>query len=326
MVAVVHLAGPAAWADPPGPTHYQSSVTSIRFADGDAGVTGIDVEIIGGDSYFVVRVEPGVRLEVPGYDAEPYLRFREDGTIEVNERSPAHWLNDARYGGADVEVPVDADPDAPPLWRVVGDGGEYAWHDHRIHFMSPQLPRHIDPAAGTEQHVMDWRIPMRVDGQDALVEGQLAWRPSEGVATPVIMMLVALAGTAVLVARRVTGPGVLLGVGAATALVVGTSFVTGLPLGADGDPALPGLPLAAAAVGAAGGLLRRTRARTGASVLAIAGVPLLVWSIALSGALYRPIVPSALPPVLVQAGIAIGAAAGVGVLVTGFLVARSASD
>lgn len=328
MVAIMHVVAVPAWADPPGPTHYQSSVISISVdgSDGAAAATGVEFSIVGGDAYFVARVAPGVRLDVPGYDGEPYLRFSEDGTVEVNERSPAHWLNDARYGAADANVPVDADPDAPPLWRTVGDDGEYAWHDHRIHFMSPQLPRHVDSAAGTEQHVMDWQIPMRIDQRDVVVEGELVWHPSPGVGSAIAIVLVALGGAGLLVARRLAGAGVLVAAGSAGAFVVGTSFAFGLPSGADADPALPGLPVVAAVLGVAGLLLGRTRARVGETMLAIAGVPLIVWSVALSGALYRPIVPSALPTILVQAGVALGWAAGVGALVAGAIAARRMSD
>ena len=53
----------------------------------------------------------------------------------VNERSPSRWVNDDRYGLA--TPPADATADAPPEWVEVANGGRYAWHDHRIHWMTP---------------------------------------------------------------------------------------------------------------------------------------------------------------------------------------------
>jgi hypothetical protein len=45
----------------------------------------------------------GKPILVPGYDGEPYLRFTADAVYR-NERSPATYLNEDRYGG--VELPA----------------------------------------------------------------------------------------------------------------------------------------------------------------------------------------------------------------------------
>ncbi|MEX0952281.1 MAG: hypothetical protein WDZ26_00455, partial [Nitriliruptoraceae bacterium] len=100
-----------AHADAAGPTHHRSTVTAVTAEDG--GAVPIEVEVIGGDAFLVLRSHPGVTVEVPGYEDEPYLRIGADGVIEVNERSPALWLNEERYGAS---LPAGVDADAPPRW------------------------------------------------------------------------------------------------------------------------------------------------------------------------------------------------------------------
>lgn len=114
----------ASLADPAGPTHYDSVVTEVVRTDGQP--VNIEVEVLGGDAFVVMRVTPGRRVEVPRYDDEPYLCFNEDGTVEINQRSPSRWLNDARYGAQEVDIPPHADADAGPQWQPVADGGQYA--------------------------------------------------------------------------------------------------------------------------------------------------------------------------------------------------------
>ena len=90
------LAAPA-FADPPGPTDYQSEVRSV-----EPETPTIDVGIIGGDSFFEMRVDPGVEAIVVGYQAEDYLWFRPDGVVLENQNSPATYLNANRYGNDGV--------------------------------------------------------------------------------------------------------------------------------------------------------------------------------------------------------------------------------
>ncbi len=57
--------------------------------------------VVGGDSFLEVSVDEGHEVLVPGYQGEPYLRFRADGTVERNRNSPATYLNDSRQGDVD---------------------------------------------------------------------------------------------------------------------------------------------------------------------------------------------------------------------------------
>jgi hypothetical protein len=133
---------------------------------------GVDASVLNFDDTLELDVREGTEVTVLGYEDEPYLRFLADGTVLVNERSPAAYLNDDRY--ADVEVPGDADPDAAPRWQEAAAQGRYGWHDHRIHYMARNTPPQVDDES-VETHVFDWRVPIVVGGQREAVTGSLTW-------------------------------------------------------------------------------------------------------------------------------------------------------
>lgn len=312
-VACLLVAAPA-FADPPGPTHYQSTITGVTNLDGEP--VDLDLEVVGGDSYLVVRAPAGTSIEVPGYDGEPYIRIDADGAVHVNERSPARWLNDARYGAMDVEVPASADSGAAPSWVVAASsGGEYAWHDHRIHFMSPTLPSSVDPAAGTPQPVMDWEVPLVVDGEPVVITGELAWLPGPSPVLPVGAAVLAVAALAALVVRRPDAVVALIAGGIVITGAVGLSMSLGLPAGSDTEPALLVLP-AMAAVALLGGIaLHRRGDRRGAWLRDAAGLPIGVWAVLLIGTLTRPVAPGPLPVGALRLVVALTLGIGVAALV-----------
>jgi hypothetical protein len=92
-----------------GARGFTSTVTSIQPA-----MPGIDVSILDSDDRVALRNRTGETIVVPGYDGEPYLRFTPDAVYR-NERSPATYLNDERYGT--VDVPARADAKAAPEWK-----------------------------------------------------------------------------------------------------------------------------------------------------------------------------------------------------------------
>jgi hypothetical protein len=316
---------PAA-ADPAGPTHYDSRVTGVEAEHGDPGDVSARFEVLGGDAFLVVRADPGTVVEVPGYEGEPYVRIGADGTVEVNQRAPSRWINDERYETSAEGAPGDVAVDAPPRWEVVGSDGEYAWHDHRIHWMAPSLPRQVDPAAGTAQPVQDWAVPVVVDGQPVTVAGELVWVPGPSPLVPALLVLAAVAVAAVLAWRGAGAVPVAVAGAAVLALAAGASSVLGLPTGADGDPFLVVLPVLALAIAGAGLVVARRDARApadgspergaggdrvrGPLIGAAAGLPLLVWAVLLAGALLRPLVPSPWPVGAVRVVVAVVAAAG----------------
>lgn len=262
-----------AFADPPGPTNYRSEVTGVTGA-----ADGVSARIYGGDSFLELTVAEGTGVIVPGYrEGELYLRFDPDGAVFVNQRSEAHYLNQARYGEAEVDVPDVADVNAPPDWvRVAGDG-TYAWHDHRIHWMGFSPPPQIDTSADEVQPVLEWEIPIEVDDQPATIRGDLVWIPPVSPALPIAMVAVALAATVAAGVRSLLGgTTVAVALGAAAGVVAGGAQNVGVPAGAESQPLLVILPAVGAGVVGLAWLLRERSVEVRTAVTGLAGVPLIV--------------------------------------------------
>jgi len=139
-------------------------------------IPGLSIEVLNYDDRLLLVNRSGKTAFVRGYDDEPYLRIRSGGAVEVNKRSPTYYLNEDRF--AQVDVPAQADEKAPPRWEVVGSSGRYEWHDHRIHWMSKDLPPQVkDEDKATK--IFDWNVPLVVGAQRGSVAGTLTWEPSD---------------------------------------------------------------------------------------------------------------------------------------------------
>jgi hypothetical protein len=168
-LALAALALPATALAHEGNPNYRSEVTGSTPA--------INARVLNFDDQLQIAVEPGHEAIVLGYEDEPYVRVGDDGTVEVNRRSPTTYLNEDRF--AEVEVPDSADAEAPPQWEPVAAQGRYAWHDHRIHYMARDLPPQVSDES-VETKVFDWMVPVEVDGELSAIEGTLTWVPDEG--------------------------------------------------------------------------------------------------------------------------------------------------
>lgn len=246
---LVVVAAPAV-ADPALPSNYESRLVD---ADVDARIV---VDVQGGDSFFVLEVEPGTEVLVPGYDSdedysdweelEVYLRVLPDGTVELNRNSEAYYANEDRYGS---EPPPGVGADAVPDWETVANDGRVAWHDHRIHWMSPVPPPSVDTAAGGR--VADYAVPLVVDGELVVAEGTLDYVPERSWLLVGLLAVVGLVAGGLLT-RRDRRLGALL-------LLLGGGVVVGLLVAAEAGRA-PGFeiatpPIALAGVGAVAPLL-----------------------------------------------------------------------
>lgn len=299
------LLAPGANADPAVPTNYRSVVT-------DGVPEGLQARVSGGDAFLVLEVPRGTEVQVPGYEEEEqFLRWLPDGRVEVNTNSQAFYVSEERYG---TVAPPGAGPEAEPAWEQVSSDGTFAWHDHRIHWMSPALPQQVDPGAGDEQEVFTWAVPMVVDGTEVAVEGHLAWVPDT---TPVLpaVALVVVGALAVLAVRRGLVPtaAVAAAVGGGTAAVL-LLAEQGLATGA--EVALPPLvapvvgalaPLAAAFVPGRPDNQRRGLVVLGGAALAAVGVLGVPW-------LTAPELPVDLAAPLVRAVFAACLGAGLGLV------------
>ncbi len=199
-------------ASPPNPTqesgnpindqgssyHYRTYITRVV-----PSVPGLTLHVLEFADRLIVLNHTGRTVTVYGYQKEPYARVLANGTVEVNLDSPAYYLNQSFYG--DVTVPASASPGATPRWSVIDRTGQFEWHDHRIHWMSPLLPPEVTNQAKRTK-VFEWEVPIRVGAQPATIYGQLFWVPEEGTRTPVaaIVALVAivLGGVALVVVVR----------------------------------------------------------------------------------------------------------------------------
>jgi hypothetical protein len=138
-------------------------------------VPGVEWRTYAGGDLIELTNRTDREILVVGYQGEPYLRVGPEGVFE-NRNSPTTFLNADRY--ADVAVPPRADPSAEPAWARVTTGTTVSWHDHRAHWMAPRLPEAIRSEPGTAQRIQEWSIPVRFDGRELEVQGELWWVPS----------------------------------------------------------------------------------------------------------------------------------------------------
>ncbi len=178
--------------------NYRSNITKIV-----PSVHGLSLEVLEFADRLVLTNHTGKTVTVYGYQGEAYARVMADGTVQVNTRSPAYYLNQNFYG--DVNVPSSASPTATPNWTVIDRTGQLEWHDHRIHWMSPAPPPQVKNK-GKRTKIFNWQVPIKVGATSGTVDGQLFWVPEEGTKTPlaaiVALVVVVLAGLAFVFAVR----------------------------------------------------------------------------------------------------------------------------
>jgi hypothetical protein len=176
-----------------GNPNYSSEVKGLA-----RPVPGITIQVLGFDDRMQILDRSGKTVVVYGYNGEPYARILPDGTVQENSRSPAYYLNQDRF--AEVQVPATANPDAPPDWTDVSNGGELTWHDHRMHWMSPTTPAKVKDK-GKRTKIFDYRIPLRIAGRPDAIQGTLYWvgsssgAPIAAIVSLVAVVLLAIAGS-----------------------------------------------------------------------------------------------------------------------------------
>lgn len=280
-------------ADPAGPTPYESTIVDI-----EPDVPGVDLRIVGGDSFLDLTVEPGHEVTVLGYSGEPYLQFDADGTVRENRNSPATYLNEDRY--AATELPPNADADAEPDWRVLDDDGSWAWHDHRTHWMAPAPPLGLGPG----DQVLDEKVDLIVDGVPVTVSVVSTWIPDHsnlpailgGVTGALAVAAVTLARSGRTVSPRPRGRrlhGALLSAASAAALVVGLWHTWSLP----NETAPPMTDWALPLVALIAALLSTVSPASSSGTIAgvAAGVELVVWLVLRRDVLRFPVLPTNAP-------------------------------
>jgi hypothetical protein len=178
--------------------NYRSLITSVS-----PSVPGLSLQVLQFSDRLQLQNHSGRTVTIDGYEGEPYARVQPNGTVEVNKDSPAYYLNQSFYGN--VTVPASASSTAPPKWTLVDRTGQFEWHDHRIHWMSPTLPPQVRDK-GKRTLIFDWHVPIAVGASKGAVAGQLFWTPESSnapVAAIVIGVAILVLGLLlVLVTRR----------------------------------------------------------------------------------------------------------------------------
>ncbi len=318
-VGVVVALAPAgtALADPPGPTDFESSITSITAADDASVPSGFSLTVEGVDAFLLLTVAAGITADVPGYDGEPYLRIDADCSVWQNRLSWSTWYNEDRYGN--VERPAFVDVDAIPDWEQIDDDCSVAWHDHRIHWMDATPPIGAEPG----DVVINALIPLGIDDTaiDVRVISTLMTGPS--LRSALSGLIVGVAGVATVLVfggRRLAAASLMVALASLWAFVIGVVTFAATPPDTGPDPRWWVLPIAAGLVGIAGAWLeRRGQWFWATGALLVAGLMLGVWVWDRRTGLWRALMPSPWPGAVdrvATAGIAvIAVAAVVGALV-----------
>lgn len=181
--------------------NYRSDITSIV-----PSVPGLSLQVLEFADRMLLINHTGRTVTIYGYDGEPYARVLGNGTVEQNLRSTAVYLNTNFY--ADVTPPASAstNPATPPDWQVVDKTGEFEWHDHRIHWMSPQTPPQVKDKAKLTK-IFNWTVPIAVGAQKGAVDGELFWTPESskapvGAFVALAVLLFGSVGLVLIVRRR----------------------------------------------------------------------------------------------------------------------------
>lgn len=208
-------------------TNLQTHLRSVTPA-----VAGLEVKVVESGSRLEVTNKTGKEIIVLGYKDEPYLRIGPDGVFQ-NRLSPATYINKSREGQAPTEAARNAkvgDTD----WEKISSEPLARWHDHRIHWMSPNDPPEARAEPG-KRHVInaEWVVPMKNGAETVSVKGDLIWEPGPS-ALPWYLLIVVLLAAVVLLGRRA---GWASGLAAVTGVLVAIDVfhVLGLGLANAGD-------------------------------------------------------------------------------------------
>ena len=132
--------------------HYRSDVTAVQ-----PSVPGVSLQVLEFADRLLLTNHSGQTVTVDGYQGEPYARVLANGTVELNTRSPAYYLNQNFYG--QVTVPASASPSAAPEWSV-----DRPNRPARMARPSHPLDVADDPSGGHRSSQAD--EDLRLDGAD----------------------------------------------------------------------------------------------------------------------------------------------------------------
>ncbi len=159
---------------------------------------GLSIEVLEFADRLLLRNRTGKTVTIYGYEGEPYARVLANGTAEQNVRCAGdvseHELLRRRRSSRRSRPPPRT-----PKWEVVDRTGEFEWHDHRIHWMSPVAPAQVKDKS-RRTLIFDWQVPIAVGASKGAIDGQLFWTPESSkapLAVIVIGAVIVVGGAAV---------------------------------------------------------------------------------------------------------------------------------
>ena len=195
----------------PAATGHNGSPNFLAGSEGaQPELEGLSLQMLNRDDRIELVNRSGEDVVILGYKDEPYARVKADGTVEVNTNSEAYYLNEDRFGTAEIPDTLPSEPE----WKELSKAGSFEWHDHRAHYMGKGRPPQVkDP--DKRQKVFDWEVPMQAGGKPGSITGTLFWTPEADAASTGIYLVggafVLLTLIAVIVVRRrrakADGPG-----------------------------------------------------------------------------------------------------------------------
>jgi hypothetical protein len=195
-------------------THYTSMLERVHPV-----VRGVNWKVIDLNDEIRLINHSGETVTVYAYPVTPnpganysggqYARIDGDGTVQVNENSPAYYLNDSFYE-IGVNVPTSASATAAPDWVTLAKTATFYWHDHRIHYASPATPLQVKDVH-RRTLVDSWYVPIQVGSTRGYLYGTLYWNAEKSLSFPIgaiiAFIVVVMGGAAlVIVVRRRRGP------------------------------------------------------------------------------------------------------------------------
>jgi hypothetical protein len=203
-IALAVLAAPATALAHEGNPNYRSVIDGVKPA-----VKGVSITVLGYDDQMQLLNRSTQTVTIQGYNGEPYARVLPDGTVEVNKRSPAMYLNEDRLG--DITPPKSADPKLPPQWVTQGKDRRFIWHDHRMHEFSNAVPPQVKDVHKRTK-IWDYSVPISVGSTKGAITGTLYWAgkpkgfPIAAIISLIAVIVLAIVFVVIVRRRRGTPP------------------------------------------------------------------------------------------------------------------------
>jgi len=282
-------------ADAPGPTDYRSTITSVEIPEGSSLPEGVGISVEGHDAFMRVQVREGTTVDISGYEGEPYLRINAECAVFENQRAMSTWYNQERFGSDSDRSLVNHE--LPADWIQIGSSCAVAWHDHRLHYMSPSAPINAQPG---DVLIID-SIPITIAGTLVTVHVESVLVEPPSLAVPIIAAVFALVISGLLLRARLAS--IATTVAAVLALVLGgAQYFWSAP---ETGPQLTVIviPLLAAAAGGWAIWSRHTPGSiTPIGTQLLGGVLLAVWVWQRAGVVSAALLPTSLPYSFDRAG------------------------